>query len=36
MYEFYGIGKNADVPLSPGLNRDGSVNLIDFSILFLW
>lgn len=35
-YEFYGIGQSADRPLSPDLNRDGSVNLIDFSILLFW
>jgi hypothetical protein len=37
--EFYGVGVNADPKtfLSADLNRDGSVNLIDFSILlFHW
>ena len=35
-YEFFGIGQDADRPLNPDLNRDGSVNLIDFSILLFW
>ena len=35
-YEYFGIGQTADRPLSPDLNRDGSVNLIDFSILLFW
>jgi hypothetical protein len=35
-YEFYGIGQDADVPLAPDLNRDGFVNLIDFSIMLFW
>jgi hypothetical protein len=35
-YEFYGLGQTADVPLNPDLNRDGSVNLTDFSILLFW
>ena len=35
-YEFYGIGQTADVPLAPDLNRDGFVNLIDFSIMLFW
>ena len=35
-YEFFGIGQAADRPLSPDLNRDGSVNLTDFSILLFW
>jgi len=35
-FEFYGIGQAADVPLLPDLNRDGSVNLIDFSIMLFW
>ena len=35
-YEFYGLGQNADVPLGPDLNRDGFVNLIDFSIMLFW
>ncbi|MCD5381542.1 MAG: hypothetical protein LR008_03135 [Candidatus Pacebacteria bacterium] len=35
-YMFYGVGEEADVPLNADLNRDGSVNLIDFSILLFW
>jgi len=35
-YTFFGIGQAADRPLSPDLNRDGSVNLIDFSIMLFW
>jgi len=35
-FEFYGVGQNADVPINADLNRDGSVNLIDFSILLFW
>lgn len=35
-YEFYGLGQEADTPLAPDLNRDGSVNLIDFSIMLFW
>ena len=35
-YEFYGIGQEADAPLAPDLNRDGFVNLIDFSIMLFW
>lgn len=35
-YFFYGIGQAAEQPLAPDLNRDGSVNLIDFSILLFW
>jgi len=36
-YTFYGVGQQADVPRSSDLNRDGKVNLIDFSILlFHW
>jgi hypothetical protein len=35
-YEFYGIGQEADTPLAPDLNRDGFVNLIDFSIMLFW
>ena len=35
-YEFYGLGQEADTPLAPDLNRDGFVNLIDFSILLFW
>ena len=35
-YTFYGVGQEADIPLNADLNRDGSVNLIDFSILLFW
>jgi hypothetical protein len=35
-YTFYGVGKRADVPINADLNRDGKVNLIDFSILLYW
>lgn len=35
-YSFYGVGQEADVPLNTDLNRDGSVNLTDFSILLFW
>lgn len=33
---FYGVGQSADVPLDADLNRDGKINLIDFSILLYW
>jgi hypothetical protein len=32
-YTFYGVGEAAQGPRSSDLNRDGKVNLIDFSIL---
>lgn len=35
-YTFYGVGELAQGPRSPDLNRDGKVNLIDFSILLFW
>jgi hypothetical protein len=35
-YTFYGVGQNADVPLNADLNRDGKINLVDFSILLFW
>ena len=35
-YTFYGVGRAADTPLNADLNRDGKVNLIDFSILLFW
>ncbi len=35
-YTFYGVGKAAAVPINADLNRDGKVNLIDFSILLFW
>ncbi len=35
-YTFYGVGEEATVIGSSDLNRDGSVNLTDFSILLFW
>lgn len=35
-YTFYGVGQAAAVPRSSDLNRDGKVNLTDFSILLYW
>lgn len=35
-YTFYGVGQEAEVTLNADLNRDGDVNLIDFSILLFW
>ncbi len=35
-YTLYGVGQSAEQPLSPDLNRDGKVNLTDFSILLFW
>jgi hypothetical protein len=35
-YTFYGVGQTAEVPINADLNRDGKVNLIDFSILLFW
>ncbi len=35
-YTFYGVGQSAAVPLNSDLNRDGKVNLTDFSILLFW
>jgi hypothetical protein len=35
-YTFYGVGQEAENPINADLNRDGSVNLIDFSILLFW
>jgi hypothetical protein len=35
-YKFYGVGQSAETPINADLNRDGSVNLIDFSILLFW
>lgn len=35
-YTYYGVGQTAAVPSSSDLNSDGSVNLIDFSILLFW
>ncbi len=35
-YTYYGVGGEAEAPLFPDLNRDGFVNLVDFSILLFW
>lgn len=35
-YTFFGVGQAAAVPRAPDLNRDGRVNLVDFSILLFW
>jgi hypothetical protein len=35
-YTFYGVGAAAVVPRGSDLNRDGKVNLTDFSILLFW
>lgn len=35
-YTYYGVGGEAQVALNADLNRDGSVNLTDFSILLFW
>ena len=35
-YTFYGVGEAAQIARSSDLNRDGKVNLIDFSILLFW
>ncbi len=35
-YTFYGVGQAATRPNNADLNRDGKVNLIDFSILLFW
>jgi hypothetical protein len=36
-YTFYGVGEKAETgSLSADLNRDGKINLIDFSILLFW
>ncbi len=35
-YTFYGVGEAAKIARSSDLNRDGKVNLIDFSILLFW
>ncbi len=35
-YTFYGVGQAAQVPRGSDLNRDGKVNLTDFSILLYW
>lgn len=33
---FFGVGQTAELPINADLNRDGRVNLIDFSILLFW
>lgn len=35
-YTFYGVGEDVASDINADLNRDGSVNLIDFSILLFW
>lgn len=35
-YTLYGVGQAATRPLNADLNRDGKVNLTDFSILLFW
>jgi hypothetical protein len=35
-YTFYGVGQAAAPPINADLNRDGRVNLVDFSILLFW
>jgi hypothetical protein len=35
-YIFYGVGQSAVRPINTDLNRDGKVNLVDFSILLFW
>lgn len=35
-YTIYGVGQAANRPLNTDLNRDGKVNLVDFSILLFW
>lgn len=35
-YTFYGVGEAVSSGLSADLNRDGKVNLTDFSILLFW
>jgi len=35
-YTFFGVGQSAERPTSADLNRDGRVNLTDFSILLFW
>lgn len=34
--KFFGVGQEADLPINADLNRDGKVNLVDFSILLFW
>ena len=35
-YTLYGVGQAASRPLNADLNRDGKINLVDFSILLFW
>ena len=35
-YTLYGVGQSATRPTNADLNRDGKVNLVDFSILLFW
>ena len=35
-FVIYGVGEQAAGPLNADLNRDGKVNLVDFSILLFW
>lgn len=35
-YTLYGVGQQATRPINADLNRDGKVNLTDFSILLFW
>jgi uncharacterized membrane protein YgcG len=35
-YTFYGVGQEAEGQINADLNRDGSINLTDFSILLFW
>lgn len=35
-WNYFGVGEQADVPNQTDLNRDGRVNLTDFSILLFW
>jgi hypothetical protein len=35
-YTYYGVGQAAETPINADLNRDGRVNLVDFSILLFW
>ncbi len=35
-YTLYGVGQTAVKPINADLNRDGKVNLTDFSILLFW
>ena len=35
-YTYYGVGQEAEFQINADLNRDGRVNLTDFSILLFW